>query len=185
MTRSNAREIAAHLIYQMDCTGQSAAQVVEARMGEEYYAGLSEENDIYKERPNKKQLEYICACVNGVEENAQALRDTISRYAIGWKVNRISRFVMAVLELALYEILFVDDVPEGTAVNEAVTLIKKYEDDEVGAFANGILGKFLRDGKQLTMPEAAAEQPTSEALEAESDEAPLDPEPAADAEEPQ
>lgn len=149
MTRSNAREIAAHLIYGMDYTGQDAEQTVQTRMDGEYYPKLAEENEVYLDRPNRKQMEYINACVHGVAEHRDALRATIAAHAVGWKIHRISRFVMAVLELAMYEILFVEDVPDNVAANEAVTLTKKYEDDEVGAFVNGILGAFLRGGKLL------------------------------------
>lgn len=153
MIRSNARELAVHLIYSMDCTGETADQILQARLEQDYYANLAQENDIYQERPNQKQLEYIKGCVAGVAQNRGALRNAISRYAVGWKIHRISRYTMAVLELAMYEMLFVDDVPDNVAINEAVTLTKKYEDPEVGSFVNGILGAFLRDGKQLNAPQ--------------------------------
>ncbi len=149
MTRSNARELAVHLIYGMEYTGESAEQVVSTRLDAEYYPRLAEENDVYQQRPNRKQLDYVRACVRGVDEQRETIRATIGHYAVGWKLHRISRYTMAVLELAIYEILFVEDVPDHVAINEAVTLTKKYEDDEVGGFVNGILGAFVRGGKQL------------------------------------
>lgn len=149
MTRSNAREIAAHLIYSMGYTGQDADALLQTRLGEEYYPELVTENDVYADLPSKKQKQYIADCVQGVAQNDQAITAAIEKHAIGWKTSRISRFVMAVLKLAVYEIVFVEDVPDGVAVNEAVSLTKKYEDDEVGAFVNGILGSFLRSGKSL------------------------------------
>lgn len=154
MTRSNARELAVHLIYGMDYTGETTDKILDTRLEQDYYANLAEENDIYQERPNRKQLDYIKACVEGVAQHRDALRRAIGQYAVGWKVHRISRYAMAVLELAMYEMLFVDDVPDNVAVNEAVTLAKKYEDDEVGAFVNGILGAFLRGGRQLPVEDS-------------------------------
>lgn len=170
MTRSNAREIAVHLIYGMDYTGQNAEEAIQSRMDGEYYPKLAEENEVYLDRPNRKQMDYINACVQGVAEYRDRLRATISAYAVGWKIHRISRFVTAVLELAIYEILFVDDVPDNVAVNEAVTLTKKYEDDEVGAFVNGILGAFLRGGKLLQTAAPAEGQGEAEPQPAEETE---------------
>jgi len=59
MTRSNARELVLHLILDMDYTKNPSEAVVETRLEKEYYATLQEENDIYAERPNKKQMDYI------------------------------------------------------------------------------------------------------------------------------
>ena len=56
MTRTNAREIAAHLLYAMEYTGQSAAGTLEARLEPDYYRGLAQESEAYAERPGKKQL---------------------------------------------------------------------------------------------------------------------------------
>lgn len=162
MTRSHARELAAHLIYDMDYTGQSAAEAIDTRLDAEYYAGLGEEHEIYLERPNRKQLAYIQRCIEGVDANRETLRATIGSLTVGWKVERLSRFVLAVLELAMYELLNEEDVPDGVTISEAVILTKKYEDDEVGAFVNGILGNFVRGGKALVKPcadEAPAEVP--------------------------
>lgn len=155
MTRSNARELTAHLIYEMDYTGQSTEQTLEARLDKEYYASLSAEHQAYLERPSKKQLEYIKSCLDGVDANRETLRATIGSLTVGWKVERLSRFVLAVLELAMYEILYVEDVPDGVAISEAVQLTKRYEDDEVGAFVNGLLGSFVRSGKNLVHPGTA------------------------------
>ena len=73
------------------------------------------------------------------------LRETISKYAIGWNISRISRLAKAVLELAIYEILYGEDVPVAVAISEAMTLIKKYETEETASFVNGILGAFVRE----------------------------------------
>lgn len=148
MTRSNARELAAHLIYELDYTDETPAQAIEARLERGYYAELAGENEVYAERPSKKQLAYITACVEGVAEHCQELDETISKYAVGWNLNRISRFTKAAMRLAIFEILYVDDVPTGVAINECVELTRKYEDGEVVSFVNGILGSFARGLKE-------------------------------------
>lgn len=148
MTRSNARELVAHLIYEMDYTNESPSQVIEARMERGYYDELASENEVYAERPSKKQMTYICTCVEGVCERIQELDGYISKFAVGWNLSRISRFTKAAMRLAMFEILYVDDVPTGVAINECVELTRKYEDEEVVSFVNGILGSFARSLKE-------------------------------------
>ncbi len=157
MTRSSARELAVHLIYSRSFTGEEPMTTIEARLDREYYAQLSQENEIYVERPSRKQLSYIDTVVVGTANRAQELDAIISRHAIGWDVSRISRLTRAILQLALFECQFVDDVPVGVAVNEAVSLAKKYDGDDAGAFVNGILRAFLRTPKEETAPATAGE----------------------------
>ena len=145
MTRADARELAVHLIYGRDFTGEEPEQVVALRLNKEYYAKLSAENEVYADRPSRKQLMYIDSVVAGVANREEELNQQIQNYSIGWNVSRISRLTRAVLQLALYEILYVEDVPAGVAVAEAVRLAKKYDGDDTGAFVNGILGSFARE----------------------------------------
>ena len=144
MTRANARELAVHLIYSQSFTGDEPEQVVNDRLDKEYYHRLSEENDVYTERPSRAQLKYIDTVVCGVANRAEMLNEQIARYSIGWDISRISRLAKAILQLAIFEVLFVEDVPAGVAVSEAVRLAKKYDGDDTGAFINGILGSFVR-----------------------------------------
>ena len=144
MTRGNARELAVHLIYGRDFTGEEPNTVVETRLDREYYNKLSEENDVYAERPSRAQRAYIDAVTAGVANREDDLNETIQKFSIGWDVKRISRLTRSVLQLAIYEILFLEDVPTGVAISEAVRLAKKYDGDDTGAFVNGILGAFAR-----------------------------------------
>lgn len=144
MTRADARELAVHLIYGRDFTGDEPEKVVALRLDKEYYAKLSAENEVYAERPSRKQLQYIDSVVAGVANREEELNSQIQQYSIGWNVSRISRLTRAVLQLALFEIMYVEDVPAGVAVSEAVRLAKKYDGDDTGAFVNGILGSFVR-----------------------------------------
>ena len=144
MTRGNARELAVHLIYSQSFTGDEPAQVVSARLEKEYYEKLSVENDVYEDRPSRAQLRYIDNVVTGVSNRADDLNAEIQKYSIGWDVSRISRLARSIMQLAIYEILYVEDVPTGVAVSEAVRLAKKYDGDDTGAFVNGILGSFAR-----------------------------------------
>lgn len=148
MTRSNAREIVAHLIFEMNFTEDTAKQLVEATMEPDYYSSLAQETEIYAERPNEKQMEYIRNAVQGVQEKQEELDGYIAKYAINWSVSRISKVARAILHVAMYEALYVEDVPVSSAINEAVELTRKYEDEDVVAFVNGILGSFAREMEQ-------------------------------------
>jgi len=145
MTRSNAREIVAHLIFELGFTENSASGVVETKMEPEYYSSLGQESDIYAERPNSKQMDYILQTVRGIREKTEELDNYIGRYSINWSVSRISKVARAILHVAMYEALYVEDVPVSAAINEAVELTRKYEDEDVVAFVNGILGSFARE----------------------------------------
>ena len=144
MTRGNARELAIHLIYGRNFTGEEPRQVVSTRLDKEYYPQLSAENDVYSDRPSRAQMAYIDTVVNGVANREEDLNATIQKFSIGWDVSRISRLARSVMQLAIFEILYVEDVPTGVAVSEAVRIVKKYDGDDTGAFVNGILGAFVR-----------------------------------------
>ena len=154
MTRANARELAVHLIYGREFTREEPEQVVSIRLDKEYYSQLSGENEIYAERPSRAQMAYIDKVVSGVANREEELNATIQQFSIGWDVSRISRLTRAVIQLAIFEIQWVEDVPTGVAVSEAVRLAKKYDGDDTGAFVNGILGAYARS---LTAPAAEEE----------------------------
>jgi len=144
MTRANARELAVHLIYGRIFTGEEPEQVVATRLVKEYYEQLSEENDVYSERPSRAQLRYIDTVVSGVANREEELNAQIQKFSISWDISRISKLTRCVMQLAIFEILYVEDVPVGVAVSEAVRLAKKYDGNDTGSFVNGILGAFAR-----------------------------------------
>ncbi len=144
MTRGNARELAVHLIYGREFTGEEPEQVVAVRLNKDYYAKLSQENSVYEDRPSKAQVAYLDTVVSGVANRTADLNEIIGNFSIGWNVSRISRLTRCILQLAIYEILYVEDVPTGVAISEAVRLAKMYDGDDTGAFVNGILGSFSR-----------------------------------------
>ena len=165
MTRGNARELAVHLIYGRAFTGEEPEQVVSTRLDKAYYEKLSDENDVYSDRPSRAQLRYIDTVVTGVANREEELNAQISKYSIGWDISRISKLARCILQLAIFEILHVEDVPTGVAVSEAVRIAKKYDGNDTGSFVNGILGSFARS---LTAPAAEtvpAEEPVVEAEE--------------------
>ncbi|MBE6925298.1 MAG: transcription antitermination factor NusB [Ruminococcaceae bacterium] len=144
MTRGDARELAVHLIYAREFTGETPEELIRTRLDHAYYTGLSQDNEIYTDRPGKGLRTYIDTVVSGVAREVDALNAYIAKYSIGWDVSRISRLARAVMQLAIYEVLHLEDVPTGVAISEAVRIAKKYDGDDTGAFVNGILGSFAR-----------------------------------------
>ena len=144
MTRANARELAIHLIYSREFTGEEPQEVIASRLEKSYYEKLSKENAVYEDRPSRQQLAYIDNVVAGVANRAEDLNNIIQSFSISWDITRISRLARAILQLAVFEILYVDDVPTGVAISEAVRIAKAYDGDDAGAFINGILGAFAR-----------------------------------------
>lgn len=145
MTRGNARELAVHLIYAREFTGDEPQMVIATRLEKEYYGKLSEESPVYEDRPSRAQRAYIDSVVIGVANRVDELNDTIGKLSVGWDISRISRLARTVMQLAMFEIQYVDDVPTGVAIAEAVRIAKLYDGDEAGAFVNGILGTFARN----------------------------------------
>ena len=144
MTRGNARELAVHLIYAREFTGDEPQKVVADRLDKEYYANLADENQVYTDRPSKAQVAYLDCVVSGVANRSEELNEKIQQHSIGWDVSRISKLARTILQLAIFEILYVEDVPTGVAISEAVRIAKMYDGDDTGAFINGILGAFAR-----------------------------------------
>ena len=91
MTRANARELAVHLIYGREFTGEEPETVVETRLAKEYYAKLAAENEVYAERPSRQQMAYLDGVVSGVANRVEDLDATIQKFSIGWDISRISK----------------------------------------------------------------------------------------------
>lgn len=75
----------------------------------------------------------------GSYENSVIIEDTFEKHLQGWKKERISPVSMALLRLATYEMLFMEDIPKKVTINEVVELSKKYDDEKSYAFVNGVL----------------------------------------------
>ena len=144
MVRNTAREIAIHLSYELSFTDKPIDTLLDERLTADTFATLAEEDPIYTEAPNAKQADYIRRLVKGVEEHAAELDGYIAKYAKGWSFARIPLVASAIMRVAMFEILYMPDVPNGAAINEAVEIAKKYETPETVKFINGILGSFVR-----------------------------------------
>ena len=158
MTRSNAREIAVQLTYSLSFGLESAQELLDSQLTRERFEELAQETDLYRQFPNEKQVDYIRELVLGVDSHGPELDDYISRYSVGWSFARIPRMAAAIMRTAMYEVLYMPDIPNAAAINEAVEIAKGYEPQEVVSFINGILGSFVRAEFADTPPKPEKEQ---------------------------
>ena len=81
-----------------------------------------------------------------VQEKLGEIDEMIWVLCTGWGLDRMGKVELALLRLAVYEIVFDEDIPDGVAINEAVELAKKYGQENSGAFVNAVLAKFVKQG---------------------------------------
>ena len=131
-TRSEARFVAFSLIFQTKDPKEDLSEKLEL---------------LLEEQPEcEANLGYIKTVVSGVCEKADELYAIIEKYLkSGWTLKRIPKITRNVLMMALYEILYVSDVPTGVAINEAVEIAKVYGDEEQSKFVNGLLASFAKE----------------------------------------
>lgn len=144
MTRTTAREIAVQLGFSLVMSEQFADELMDEFFEKEHYESLGKENSLYAEFPGEAEMNYIRALVQLIFDHRIELDAYIEKYAKGWKVGRISKTAAAIMRCAMAEILYMPDVPNAAAINEAVELAKGYEDEDVVSFINGVLGGFMR-----------------------------------------
>lgn len=89
--------------------------------------------------------EYVRKLFFGVCENLESLDSSISVSSKGWKIDRISRLILAVLRLSVFELKYCEDVPFNVAINEAVELTKEYDFEASPGFVNGVLNAIAEN----------------------------------------
>lgn len=129
MGRRKGREQAFMFLFQNSFTGESIDEIVES-------FELSED---------MKKEDFSVKLSSGVLKNREKIRSYIERNIKGWKMNRISRVAMAIMEISVYEMVFLKDTPIEISINEAVELSKKYGSKDESAYVNGVLGSIVKE----------------------------------------
>ena len=165
MISNVAREIAMHLSYELSFTDLSAQELLDQRLSPNHFGQLAPEYEVYGQLPGPSQQAYIRKLVKGIAAHGYELDQYIEKYAVGWRFDRIPLVASAIMRVAMYEILYMPEIPNGAAINEAVEIAKKYESDDVVRFINGILGSFVRKEAGDTGAAAPAGQDAPPAAE--------------------
>jgi N utilization substance protein B len=130
--RHQARKRAVDLLFEAEARGLSPAEVVDVR------TALADAN------PDVKPLyPYTATAARGVSEHTAHIDELISSHLQGWTLDRLPAVDRAILRVAVWELLYADDVPEPVAVDEAVQLAKELSTDESPGFVNGVLGQVM------------------------------------------
>ena len=133
MTRRESRELAFILLFEKTFTEDAV-------------------KDIFLSACEAREMEhdaFALRLAEGAEQQVEAIDAMISQYSHKWNKERISRVALSIMRLAVYEMLYVEDIPVSVSINEAVELAKKYGGDEDPSFINGVLGGISRrDGAE-------------------------------------
>lgn len=132
MSRRKVREQIFKLLFQAEFHDRDEMET----QAELYFA--EEEPTVEEERKKEilAKLSKVIACMDELDEK---LEDAVT----GWSLKRVGKVELSILRLALFEILYDEDVPDSVAINEAVELAKKYGPEEAPGFINGVLAKLI------------------------------------------
>lgn len=138
MTRREAREQAFCILFEQTVSGDKVDDVLH---------NATEARDFIPDS-------FAEAVAFGAEENREEIDAAIKKNIRGWSMDRLSKVTLAVLRLAIYEILFDDSIPTGVSINEAVELAKKFGGEEDAPYVNGVLSSVAKavgpqDGDKL------------------------------------
>ena len=129
MTRKEAREEAFRLLFETEFRDNEPAEIF----------SLSQENREVAENA------YIRTVYFGVREHLEEIDERIVRHSNGWKPSRISPVSRSVIRLCIYEMLYMDDIPVNVSLNEAIELVKTYDDQKMRGFVNGLLNSVKNE----------------------------------------
>ena len=124
-TRRQARELAMQALFYMDIRKDASEEMLE------YFCGCF--------CPSKKSRPFFRKLVNGVLGTKDQIDALVERYSQNWNISRMSCVDRNVMRIAVYEMLYCDDIPPKVSINEAVDIGKKFGTQESGAFINGIM----------------------------------------------
>lgn len=133
MNRKRSREIAMELLFGMTISKNTLEETMETFLED------------YEMKLNTIDLEYIKTILNKIEENKIIIDSKIEESLTNWKLDRISKVNLSILRLAIGEMLYIEDVPEKVAINEAIEMTKKYSDEKSVSFINGVLDKTFKN----------------------------------------
>ena len=130
MGRKQAREGAMQLLFQMESNGEFDNLAIVSFL-ENFPFGENESG-------------YINKAVVGVLDNKAQIDEYITNQLESWSLGRLAKVDLAALRIAIFEILYMDDIPVEVSINEAIELVKKYSTEDAYKYVNGVLGGFVR-----------------------------------------
>lgn len=128
--RSKARKAALDLLFEADIRGTNAVETLTSR-------------DVIEDGPDARPIrDYTRELVVGVGDNLRKIDELISTYAQGWDMDRLPAVDRNILRIGIFEILWSQNIPDGVAIDESLTLAKELSTDGSAAFIHGVLGRI-------------------------------------------
>lgn len=128
--------------------GRSATRELLFKLVYEYII-REEKNELtlakYIKEVGETDRTYLIKAYNGIIENRKFIIEQISKYSVGFALDRIYKIDLAILMLAVYEVYFCDDIPDSVAANEAIELTKTYSTDKSYSYVNGLLASIIKE----------------------------------------
>jgi N utilization substance protein B len=143
MTRRELREHVFRILFAYDFYTKNPEEAKEQIQLYFTHEG-GDEMDYPPEELTEEEAEEVTRRVCQIAEKIPQIDERSNRAATGWNTQRMSRADLAILRLAVYEMLWDDNIPTGVAINEAVLLARKFGGDDSSSFVNGILAKMER-----------------------------------------
>ncbi len=150
MSRTTARAAAMQMIFEKISGGQGGEDTLKMVYDELREDGLPGVTMISRKEPDEEDRGYITAALEGVLVHREEIDEMIEKTAKGWSIDRMSLVDLTILRLAVWEILYADDVPGSVSIAEAMELTERFSDPEDKSFVNGILGTVLREHEART-----------------------------------
>jgi N utilization substance protein B len=142
--RRAARRLALDVLYEAEMRDMLPDEAFAKRLTEEWSAIPGEGAERFED-PAPEALDYARSVVEGVQAHQADIDALVSRYADRWAIDRMPVIDLSIVRMALYELLWRDDIPVAVGINEAVELAKSFSTDDSGRFVNGLLGHIAQD----------------------------------------
>ncbi len=144
MSRTTARTAAMQLIYEKLSGGTGGDESLQMVYDELRQDGVPGVESVGKNEPNNADREYIAQALEGVLRNRETIDARISEAAQGWTTERMPLVDLTIMRLAVWEMMYVPDVPGKVSIAEALELTERYSDPDDKKFVNGVLGTIYR-----------------------------------------
>ena len=133
------------MIYEKLSGGQGGEETLQMVYEELRQDGVPGVESVGKKEPNQEDREYITCLLEGVLNNRYLIDEKIENAAQGWMLDRMPMVDLTIMRLAVFEMMYVKEVPGSVSIAEALELTERYSDPEDKKFVNGVLGTILRD----------------------------------------
>ncbi|MER1954831.1 MAG: transcription antitermination factor NusB [Desemzia incerta] len=141
LTRRDIREKALQSLFQLSANEDLSKEVAMQK-------ALANNSEDKEELEDIEIPSYLNDLVSGVIEQQQVIDSKINSHLKNWSINRLAKTDLLVMRIAVYEMLFVEEVPNKVALNEALEIIKRYSDEKSSKFVNGILSNMIEEKKE-------------------------------------